>query len=199
MKTEQISLQLTAGNNKNSRRELDYYPTPASGTIALMNFLQLPLQRVIYEPACGDGKMSEVIESYGYNVISSDINESCYGMGGVDYLQSSPVKCDAIITNPPFCLSEQFIRKAISESRIVCMLLKSQYWHAAKRYQFFNEFPPTYVLPLTWRLDFLEHERNAGDKKGNPTMEVAWSVWMKGSNSSTQYIPLFKPDSIIKP
>lgn len=40
------------------------------------------------------------------------------------------------------------------------MLLKAQYWHAAKRAQLFCEVPPSYVLPLTWRPDFLFKERN---------------------------------------
>lgn len=37
----QLDLQLTAGNNKDNRRDLDFYPTPPEATIALMNFLQL--------------------------------------------------------------------------------------------------------------------------------------------------------------
>ena len=37
----QIDLQLTAGNNKGNRRELDFYPTPPEVTIALMDFLKL--------------------------------------------------------------------------------------------------------------------------------------------------------------
>lgn len=55
------------------------------------------------------------------------------------------------------------------------------------------EYPPRFVLPLTWRPDFLEHEKQEGDKKGAPTMEVAWSVWFKGSNE-TIYLPLQKPE-----
>ena len=64
----QIDLQLTAGNNKGNRRELDFYPTPPEATIALMDFLNLA-EKTIWECACGNNAMSSVIEKYGHNVI----------------------------------------------------------------------------------------------------------------------------------
>lgn len=194
MKIKQETLQLTAGNNKRNRRELDFYPTPSNVTIALLEFLQIPKGRTIWEPACGDGSMSKVMEEYGYTVFSTDIIPECYGDGYIDYLASSDINSDCVITNPPFYLAEEFIRKAVKEARsTVAILLKSQYWHAKSRLTLFEEIPPTYVLPLTWRPDFLEHERKQGDKKGAPTMEVAWSVWQRGSNHPTLYKPLKKP------
>jgi hypothetical protein len=51
------------------------------------------------------------------------------------------------------------------------MLLKSQYWHAAKRHQLFNTHTPAYILPLTWRPDFM-----FGERGGAPTMDVLWTV-----------------------
>lgn len=182
---KQEVLQLTGGNNNNSRRDLDFYPTPANVTIALMNFLELD-HCTVWEPAEGNGAMSKVIKSYGHNVIGTDI------ITGDDFLTTTGVVCDAIITNPPFNLSYLFIEKAVKDARTVCMLLKSQYWHASKRLDLFTKTKPAFVLPLTWRPDFLEHEREIGDKKGSPTMEVAWTVWKRG-NIYTQYIPLKKP------
>jgi hypothetical protein len=184
--------QLTGGGKKENRRELDFYPTPKDVTISLMEFLGL-FECKIHEPACGNGAMSKIIESYGHEVISSDIQKECYGTGEVDYLKSNPVSdIYAIITNPPFNLSEAFIRKALKEADLVAVLMKSQYWHAKARVKLFNEFPPAYILPLTWRPDFLEDLRKPGDKKGSPTMEVLWTVWIKG-NVNSRYIPLSRP------
>lgn len=179
----QIDLQLTAGNNKGNRRELDFYPTPPEVTIALMDFLKLD-KCIIWEPACGNNAMVDVLKSYGHEVIATDI------ITGVDFLKES-INCDAIITNPPFDISDLFIKKATKEANIVAFVLKSQYWHAKKRCELFYDTPPSYVLPLTWRPDFLYQERHNG-KKGAPTMEVAWSVWIKGDNK-TKYKPLIKP------
>lgn len=195
---KQETLQLTGGAGKEKRRELDYYPTPKSATIALLDFikdqgLMLSMRgqspRAL-EPCCGEGAISKVLQDYGYFVESHDIVFTEFAGEGIDYFSQS-FKADIIVTNPPFNLSEAFIKKALLEADVVCMLLKSQYWHAAKRIDLFESHRPAFVLPLTWRLDFLEHERYDG-KKGSPTMEVAWSVWYKGS-AGTDYILLKKP------
>jgi len=183
---KQETLQLTTGNNKGNRRALDFYPTPPEATIALMDFLNLDFSLIVWEPACGDYDMVNIIKRYCPNVIGTDIKY------GDDYL-STHKKCDVIITNPPFNVSAQFIAKAVNEADIVAFLLKSQYWHAKKRLALFNKHVPTYVLPLTWRPDFLFKERQNG-KKGAPTMEVTWTVWIKG-DAITKYIPLKKPQT----
>jgi predicted RNA methylase len=181
------ALNLANATTTNKRRELDFYPTPKEVTHALMRFMRLP-KSVIWEPACGTGDMSEVIASYGHEVISTDLRETGYGEGGVDFLQSEYHRqFDAIITNPPFNVSEEFIWRALDRADIVCMLLKSQYWHAAKRYKLFTEHRPAYILPLTWRPDFM-----GGERGGAPTMEVAWTIWRKGFSES-RYIPQAKP------
>lgn len=175
---------LTCSGAPSSRRELDFYPTPPEVTYALMDFLKMPPSR-IWEPACGKGHMSEVILAYGHQVHSSDIADTGYGVAGVDFLNAEAGQFDAIITNPPFNVSEEFIRKALKHSEIVCMLLKSQYWHASKRAVLFNSCRPRYVLPLTWRPDFLFDTRDSG-KRAAPTMECCWTVWDK-SNLPTEY------------
>lgn len=102
------------------------------------------------------------------------------GHGGVDFL-SAERECDAVITNPPFNISEQFIKHALCQAETVAMVLKSQYWHAAKRAPLFIEHPPAYVLALTWRPDFM-----GGERGGAPTMEALWTVWMYG-DTNTKY------------
>ena len=192
MSVKQETLQLTGGAGKDKRRELDYYPTPPACTIALMNFLMLP-KMTIWEPCCGDGTMSKVLGRYSPIVISTDIRDTGYGTGGIDFLADTTTHfASAIITNPPFDKSELIIRKALSlKTEVVAMLLKSQYWHAAKRLPLFIKHPPSWILPLTWRPDFLEHERKKGET-GSPTMDVAWSVWLK-DDQETKYKPLKKP------
>jgi len=173
-------LVLSNGSTKNKRRELDFYPTPPDVTAVLLTFLNLPLNTKIWEPACGDGAMAEVIMECGYDVISSDIRHTGYGEGGIDFLTAHR-ECDAIITNPPFSESQKFINHAIGQADIVAMFFKSQYWHAAKRKELFDEHPPAYVLPLTWRPDFMNGERG-----GAPTMDVLWTVWIEGT-TDTRY------------
>lgn len=175
-------LQLTGGGKKENRRELDFYPTPPEVTIALMEFLKsigYPLPHSCWEPACGDGAMVNVLKKYIPQVDGTDIKN------GYDYLKLHYTRYQSIITNPPFNLSEQFIKKALNEAPLVAMLLKSQYWHAKKRYELFMQHKPACILPLTWRPDFK-------GENGSPTMEVYWTVWIK-DNTDCKYLPLLKP------
>jgi hypothetical protein len=177
------SAKIIGGNPAKGRKENDFYPTPPEVTIALINFLQinniLAPNSSIWEPACGNNAMVNVLEQYGYNVHATDI------ITGDDYLTTQPNQTfDAIITNPPFNLADAFITKAVEETDVVAMVLKGSYWHAKKRYDIFSTFPPAWVLPLTWRPDF-----GGG---GCPTMEVIWSVWIQG-RTETRYMPLVKP------
>ena len=182
-----VGVALTNASNK-KRRELDFYPTPPDATHALMRFLNLPQSMSVYECACGDGDMAEVIKMYGLHVITSDLRDTGYGTPNIDFLETG-ITADAIITNPPFNMSESFIHHALTLSPLVAMLMKSQYWHAAKRTALFSEHPPSWVLPLNWRPDFMNGERG-----GSPTMDVAWSVWIRG-NTDTRYRVLDKSDT----
>lgn len=188
------AVSLANGGDQSKRRELDFYPTPPDATHALLKFLTeqeiLDADSLVWECACGSGEMSKVIQQYANDVRSSDVRNSGFGEGEVDFLQTN-WDCDAVITNPPFALSEQFIRHALRQAPVVAMLLKSQYWHAQKRISLFKESQPAYVLPLTWRPDFLFDQRENG-AKGAPTMEVVWTVWVNG-DSDTKYRILEKP------
>lgn len=183
------ALTLANASTANKRRDLDFYPTPPEATHALMGFLQLPWDTLVWEPACGDGTMSRVLAQYVRSTISSDIRDTGFGDGGVDFLQTKRIGVGAVITNPPFNVSEQFIRHALTQAPVVAMLLKSQYWHAAKRTDLFYEHPPSWVLPLNWRPDFM-----GGERGGAPTMEVAWSVWRRDT-PGTHYHILRKPQA----
>ena len=90
---------------------------------------------------------------------------------------------------------DEFIRHAAEIGKPFAMLLKAQYWHAAKRAQLFREIPPSYVLPLTWRPDFLFKERN-GKKGASPLMDVMWCVWLTPQMQGVQTVfkPLMRPE-----
>lgn len=188
--------QIMGGNSATGRRQSDFYPTPPEATIALVQFLRLERGTVIWEPAFGEGDMGQALGACGLTVYGTDIR------GGQDFLvRDHPDGIDApfnwIITNPPFSLAEAFIRHAAKIGKPFAMLLKSQYWHAAKRAQLFHEIPPSYVLPLTWRPDFFFKDRQPGDTS-SPLMDVMWCVWLSPRTRSAQtvYQPLEKPREV---
>ena len=178
-----VATQMVGGNPTRKRSEVDFYPTPPDVTQTLLNFLDLPKNSVIWEPACGQCDMVNVMQSNGYYVVATDIE---YGQ---DFLTEPLHDCDWIITNPPFSVSDKFIERCAEHGKPFALLLKSQYWHAKKRYELFEKIPPTAVCPLTWRPDFLFKKR---EKRGAPLMDVMWCIWQPPYFHQTLYYPLKK-------
>jgi hypothetical protein len=145
-----------------------FYATPEEATVALVEALDGYLDDEIHEPACGDGAMARVLSRRGHRVIATDLIERGYGASGLDFFAGPPL-APIVITNPPFDLAARFIAHAVQGARLVAMLLKADYWHAAKRIPLYEAFPPRQELILTWRLDW-----TGG---GSPTMNCTWWVW----------------------
>ena len=176
------------------RNKTDFYATPPEVTVALLDFLNdkylIEWGDIIWEPACGNGAMEKVMLDKYYAVLGTDLHPQIPGRDSVDFLNSN-MECDWIITNPPFSKATEFITHALELRKPCAFLLKSQFWHAKSRLDLFREHPPSYVLPLTWRPDFLY-----GAKSGSPTMECLWTVWC--GEPECIYYPLEKPKGEIK-
>ena len=76
------------------RQKTEFYPTPAEATMALLNYLKIPKGSLIWEPACGEGHMVEVMRESGYNVIATELYDRGYGLTGIDYLKYPLLNCD---------------------------------------------------------------------------------------------------------
>jgi hypothetical protein len=155
------------------RRENDFYATPPEATRALLPVIR-HWPQAVWEPACGDGAMSRVLErSGGYEVFSSDIKLRGAGLE-LDFLKSNIQIRTAIITNPPYDQAAEFITHAVETlaTPYVAMLLKMTFWTAAKRAALFRKHTPAFICPLTWRLDFLN--------LGAPTISFMWCLWEPG-------------------
>lgn len=127
--------------------------------------------------------MVRAMQDRGYSVIATDI------AFGQDFLNEPALRCDWIITNPPFGVSDKFIMRCAEHGKPFALLLKSQYWHAKKRYDLFDKIRPSFVLPLTWRPDFQFKKRK---QKASPLMDVQWCVWFPPYNQQTIFLPLNK-------
>ena len=180
--------KIVGANPANGRAASDFYPTPSDVTEALLRgwpLMQYVKGKTVWECAAGQGHIANVLEDHGFNVVSGDI------MTGQDFLLETERRGEIIITNPPFSLSEQFIRKAASFDVPFAFLLKSQYWHSARRLTLFREIQPKYVMPLAWRPDFTGEITG---KKGSPVMDVIWCCW-EGNSTATYYVPIGRSTS----
>ena len=136
---------------QNERETNDYYATEPKAVELLLK--EEAFCHRIWEPACGEGHISEVLKKHGFDVLSSDLIDRGYGDGGVNFL-SIPThgdkECD-IITNPPYKYVLEFCEKAldrIQEGRKVAMLLKLTFLEGKKRKSFLekNRHKKIYVL-----------------------------------------------------
>lgn len=60
------------------------------------------MPRQVWDPCCGAGDISTVLQQHGHEVISTDLIDRRYGRGGLDFLLQTTALARAIVTNPPF-------------------------------------------------------------------------------------------------
>lgn len=157
----------------------DYYATEPKATELLLE--REAFDGPIWEPACGEGHISKVLERNGYTVVSTDLIDRGYGSGDVDFLKiptSEEVDAD-IVTNPPYKYAKDFVEKALAlvrPGRKVAMFLKLTFLEGQSRRELFRENPPKRVYVASARLQCGKN----GDFSGTSMVAYAWFVWEKG-------------------
>lgn len=81
---------LAASNHSDYEREQrDFYATEPKALEKLFDECNIKLNHNVLEPSAGNGNLSKVLKSYGYNVVSKDIVERDYPLDEVcDFLQT---------------------------------------------------------------------------------------------------------------
>jgi hypothetical protein len=166
----------------------DFFPTPAWATYALID--NEAFKGDIWESACGNGAMSQVLEDAGQPIISSDLYDRGYGEIGVDFL--APKRRAAnIVTNPPYNAAEGFVSSGVKAAeRKFALLLRLAFLEGANRQQtIFAKVPPARVWVFSERITFYP----AGAvQKGSGTTAYAWFVWDKDAAGTTE-LRWFRP------
>lgn len=179
-----------SSTNRNSvRMKHDYYKTPV---YEIENFLKqfnkiygyhLHFSNILDPCAGGDTKspMSypEALKAYNTKIDTIDIRQDSKAALKADYLQTDcKNKYGMIITNPPFNIALEVIKKAIDDVKdggIVIMLLRLNFFGSKKRKQFWDYHMPEYT--------FVHHERMSFTDNGKTdSIEYCHMVWRKGYN-----------------
>jgi len=162
-----------------SERGDDLYETPPVTVHALLRAEALP--KVIWEPACGPGSIVTVLRGAGYRVYASDlVSHGCPDSdSGVDFLmeRSRPCGVEAIVTNPPFKIANEFVAHAL-ELGIpkVVMLLRLQFVESDRRSSILDGGLLARVYPFANRLPMMHRDGWSGSK-ARSAMAFAWFVW----------------------
>lgn len=143
----------------------DAYNTPPSVASVMCDRMNLQ-GRMVLEPSAGQGPVVNALVSAGAKVISNDIE------GGIDYLTSTqlmPGIVDAVMTNPPFTTSCEFVDKARKEASTVVMLQRLNWLGSYKRLEWWQGNMPTHIYVLVPRPSFAF--------SGTDSNEYGWFVW----------------------
>lgn len=158
----------------------DFFPTPAWATHALIE--NEKFSGDIWESACGNGAMSDVLALTGQPVVSSDLFNRGYGEVGIDFLRTNR-RASNIITNPPYNAAEGFVRSGLrAADRKFALLLRLAFLEGANRQRtIFTETAPSRVWVFSERITFYP----AGAvQKGSGTTAYAWFVWDKDATGT---------------
>jgi hypothetical protein len=166
----------------------DFFPTPAWATHALIDNERFDGD--IWESACGNGAMAEVLEQTGERVVSSDLYDRGFGEAGVDFLDARR-RVSNIVTNPPFNSAEGFVRAGLEKSdRKFALLLRLAFLEGANRKRtIFTTHAPSRVWVFSERITFYPAR---SVQKGSGTTAYAWFVWDKDAASGTE-LKWFEP------
>ncbi|WP_271593765.1 SAM-dependent methyltransferase [Bradyrhizobium sp. CCBAU 65884] len=124
--------------------------------------------------------MAKPLREYFGKVKASDIHP--YGYGSVADFLSTPLQAgsvDWVITNPPFRLAEDFIKRALIAARCgVAILARTVFIESVGRYrEIFEHTPPTKFAQFTERVPMVKGRLDA---KASTATGYAWIVWEKG-------------------
>lgn len=167
-----------------NRAILDYYATEPKATKLL---LEVENFKNIWECACGEMHISDILEEHGYTVKKTDIVERSRKVDGIiDFLGYDGRWNGDIITNPPYKQARQFIQKALDITFKGCkiaMFLKLTFLESKERKQFFLENPPKKIYVSSSRLYCAKN----GDfsKQFSSAVAYAWFIWEKGYQGDT--------------
>lgn len=157
-----------------------YYTEPWVTNALIEGRGGLPVR--VWEPAAGNGAMSNVLKAWGCEVLETDIDPQAEGIEKRDFFDCKEAASQAIITNPPYSHAQQFIEHALNLTKphkgMVALLLRNEYDSAKKRKHLFKDHPA-----FDTKLVLLKRPRWFADGASSPRHNFAWFIW----NWNTQH------------
>lgn len=150
-------------------REL--YPTPLVTVDSLLSKLKLKPTDTFLEPCRGTDAIYSKVNLPDEQKYWAELSM------GVDYLETPFSNIDVIITNPPFTLTEEFLRKSLSElapNGTLAYLQRVNYLGSKKRVPMWTEIGfPNKTPVIVPRPRFVNG--------GSDSCEYCWFIWDYGN------------------
>lgn len=170
------------------------YETPVEAVLALLRLEQFG--PFIWEPSCGRGAISRVLEASGFEVHISDLND--YGTVTADgvcqdvgnFLTSEASEGDVdIVTNPPYGdVLNAYVAHAlrVHKPRKMALLLNVNFYGGSEsddRKFALDICPPARIYWFSRRLPMM-HRDGWDGPKASSQMNTAWFVWERRADGS---------------
>jgi hypothetical protein len=164
----------------------DLYETPAVAVDALLRVEKIPHR--VWEPACGPGNIVKALRAAGHDVLATDLVD--YGDSSAfyrrDFLMERllPPGREAIVTNPPFKLVEEFVAHAIEICPLVIMLLRWAFYESDRRSDILEGCGLARIHCFRKRLPMM-HRAGWDGRRANSGMAFGWFVWDRSHTGPT--------------
>ena len=158
----------------------DHYNTPRIASVPFVRAAAIP--DLVWEPACGEGALSAVLEEHGHQVISTTLTDRGYGEVLQDFLLTDTLRAPAIVTNPPFSLVDDFVEHGLSlGAEYLAIFTRTKFLEGAARYgRIHSQRRFSVMYQFIERIKFFAGDTAVADQPGWNTEAFAWFVWIKG-------------------
>lgn len=130
------------GKNFKSRKEndhSDFFPTYHHITRQYLQREKFSKKSLIMDPCAGNNDIIKILNEFGYkNTLGIDICPRCSVVCELDFLKNKFKHnyVDHIVTNPPFCMANDFIKKSsVVAKKTMSFVLPLDYLHGMERYK----------------------------------------------------------------
>jgi hypothetical protein len=181
-----LSHAANPGRHSFEVRENDYYETPEVAVRALLSVEHLP--HWLWECAAGGGAIARVLRDDGHAVICSDIvpRDGFALHFTADFLTTTkaPVACEAVISNPPYRLADQFARHALNLVPRVYLLLRLAFMESVRRADILEGGALARVHVFARRLPRM-HRAGWDGRRATLSVAYAWFCWNRDHRGPT--------------
>lgn len=129
-----------------------------------------------------------VLEENKFEVMTCDLREDSFAVRKCDFLEASFMeRYDITITNPPFNIAQDIIKKAHDVTKMwgyIVMLLRLNYFGGKDRAKFWAEYPPIRAYVHSKRISFTPD----GGTDSIEYMHCVWRKWHTPDNLSLKII-----------
>ena len=155
----------------------DMFKTPEYAITPLIKYLNPNWH--IWECACGSGNIVDFLLKNKFIVIGTDIST------GIDFLQTDKVIGDCIITNPPYSLKNQFLKKCYDIGKPFALLLPITALESDFRQQLFRKYGLQLLL-FNKRIQFM----TPSGKRSHCWFASAWFTHGLNLNNQLNFVEI---------